>query len=299
MAMALQQPLTLVLRTARGVRFIDLGRAPPMRIDANGVFLDKIVDVYLNDCLYQVVRDKGADGLGWSVSTDEMKTRPIEEMDWTFYLQQAPAGLQVQVVRLQGLDAHELLRFHLATHAIDVTADAQGRAAVPVLLALSQTPSPALLARADGRTLEGHFAVESLLFERHVTLPGRVVLPLVLSGSGGLRLTTRTRTQTRTQTRRQMLVAEVSGLGARLRPAAAGQVTALNPQPLPPVQAQVQAQAQAQAPTLAVGPPGRARRPGGREPGGAGARLRHRRPLGGVANRPDRGGVASHLGIAR
>ena len=252
-AMNLPQPLTLVLRTARGVRFIDLGRAPKLRVDAGGVLLDKVADFYLNDCLVVVAREKGAWGIGWSVSADDMKTRPMEEPDWAAYLQQAIAGLQVQMVRLQGLDAHELLRFRSASHAIDVTADAQGRAAVPLMLPLAEVVGPAMLSRADGRTLEGHFEVETVVFERHLTLPGRVVRPLVLSGSGGLRVvmqTMQTRTQAHAQPQRQTLVAEISGLGARLRPAAAAAVadlaaaetssagveTELNPQPLPPVE---------------------------------------------------------------
>lgn len=230
-AMNLPQPLTLVLRTARGVRFIDLGVAPKLRVGAGGVLLDNVRDFYLKDCLVVVAREKGAWGIGWSVSPDDMKTRPIEEPDWATYLQQAPAGLQVQMVRLQGLDAHELLRFRSASHAIDVTADAQGRAAIPAMLPLSQTVGPALLARANGRTLEGHFDVETVVFERHLTLPGRLAAPPVANGSGGLRVFTETRTGT--QGRKQ--VADVSGLGARLRPAGAGQETELNPQPLPPV----------------------------------------------------------------
>ena len=226
-ALGLAQPLTLVVRTAHGVRFIDLGRAPAVRTDAAGVLLDRSRDYYIKDCLNVVPREKGAYGLGWGLTTAEVKTRPIEEPEWAVYLQQA-AGLVVQVVRLERLQPHELVRFSSLSHAIDVTADESGRVAVPVMLPLAASVGMAQLTRASGQSLEGHFQVESAVFERHLTLPGLVAAPAVASGSGGLRVATRTR--------RQMLVANVSGLGATVR-AASGSEAALNPQPLPPVEA--------------------------------------------------------------
>jgi hypothetical protein len=227
-AMGLAQPLTLVVRTARGVRFVDLGHAPPVRIDAAGVLLDKSRDYYIPDCLNVVPRGKGAYGLDWGLRADEVKTRPIEEPDWAVYLQNATLGLVVQMVRVHGLDAHELLRFRSASHAIDVTADASGRASVPVMLHLAAEVGPAQLMRADGRTLQGQFHVEMAVFERHLTVPGRLLAPGVASGSGDLRLATRTC--------RQTLVIAVTDLGATLRHAASGEEVELNPQPLPPVE---------------------------------------------------------------
>lgn len=225
-AVTLAQPLALLVRTPRGVRFIDLGIAPTVQTDAAGVILSGARDYYIPDCLNVVPRHRGGYGVGWGMSVDDFKTRPLEEPDWAVYLQQA-VGLIVQLVRVNGLDAGELLRFRSATHAIDVMADARGRAVVPVMLPLSAAVEPALLVRADGRSLEGHIDVDSAMFERHFTLPGKLRSGLAPTGSGGVRVATRAR--------RQTLVHTLPALGAISRLATSGEETALNPQPLPPV----------------------------------------------------------------
>lgn len=227
-ALNLPQPLTLVVRTARGVRFVDLGRAPSVRTDAAGVLLGASRDYYIKDCLNVVARDKGAYGLGWGLTTEDVKTPPIETPDWAAYLQQLGAGLVVQMVRVQELDAGEWLRFRSASHTIEAVADARGQVTVPVMLPLLASAPTALLTRANGRTLEGHIDVDSVAFERHVTLPGRLVAPPMLSGSGGLRLAT--------HSRRETLVHTVSTLGAGTRAADSGEATELNPELLQPVE---------------------------------------------------------------
>ena len=240
-AMTLGEPLRLVVRTPRGVRLVDLGMAPAVQTDADGVLLGRSHDYYLRDCI-NVVPGSGA-GAGWgNAGVEAFKTRPIEEPDWAAYLQQA-AGLVVQLVTVDGLDAGELLRFRSATHEIDVTADALGSALVPVMLPLAGSVDAARLARADGRSLEGHVAVDSAVFERHLTLAGGLGAPIAVSPSGALIVTTRVRKLTKLHTvtaagaSSRVLIpgAEVSLNPQPLPPAEAGGLASLNPQPLPPV----------------------------------------------------------------
>src|SRR5690606_36402995 len=133
------------------------------------------------------------------------------------YVQQSGSVI-VQVVTLHGLDAGEVVRFRSATHALQATANAEGRITLPVLQPLQAAASPALLERADGRSLAGHVEVDTAAFEQVATLPGSL-MDATTSRSGGLRIVTRT------------------GLGPmRHSLGARGTLTstALNPQPLPP-----------------------------------------------------------------
>jgi hypothetical protein len=218
------QPFTLVVRTPRGVRFVDLGVPPKVQIDSSGRILNAR-DYYIPDCPNVVPLEHGRFGMGWGVHVDVFKPPPLEHPDWAVYLQEA-GGLVVQLVSVTGLDAGELLRFRSATHAIDVTADSNGRVAVPVMLPLSAAVEPALLVRADGRSLEGHVAVGSTVFERHLTLPGELRSGLALTRSGGALVTTRVADGT--------LMHMVTAFGATSRSATRDEEAELNPKPLPP-----------------------------------------------------------------
>lgn len=224
-AQALNGPLTLVVRTPRGVRFVDLGHAPQVQSDEHGVIQGRTRDYYINNCLNVVPGSGAGAGAIWGMVADDFKTRPIEEPDWSVYVGQA-AGLNVQLVSVQGADAGELLRFRSATHAIDVTADAAGRAVVPVMLPLSADVSPARLVRANGRPIAGMLQVESVAFERLLTLPGKLHPGLSLTPGGSLRVATHTPQALQLHT--------VSPTGLSRRRRAASEELRLNPQPLPP-----------------------------------------------------------------
>jgi hypothetical protein len=120
---AMPAPMTLVIRTSRGVRFVDLGKPPPPRTDESGRLLD-VIDHYIPDCLRVIPQERGRWGVGWHWSRDQFKPPPLEHPDWATYLREA-GGLIVQLVQLDGLDSGELVRFRSATHAIDAVADAQ------------------------------------------------------------------------------------------------------------------------------------------------------------------------------
>jgi hypothetical protein len=223
---AMTAPLTLVLRTPRGVRLLDLGMAPKPQVDANGRILD-VNAIYIPDCLYLETEGVGAVYLGWGLNTGDIKPHPVDGPDWGTYLQ-ASGGLIVQLVTLTGLAAGELLQFRSATHAIDVTADAQGRARVPVLLPLSANLGHARLSRANGRGFDGRPTVQTAVFERHATLRGALRGGLEATPSGGVVVTTRRGYRDATHI--------VRSYGVTEQATAATETTELNPQPLPPVE---------------------------------------------------------------
>ncbi|MEU4559482.1 hypothetical protein AB0F72_13940 [Actinoplanes sp. NPDC023936] len=218
------QPLTFIVRTARGVRFVNVGVPPKAVTDATGRVLNAR-DYDIPDCPRVVPLEHGRFGLGWGVHVDVFKPPPLEDPSWAAFVHDH-GGLIVQLVRAIGLDAGELVRFRSATHSIDVIADAGGRAVLPVLLPLSAAVEPALLARADGRSLEGHVVVRTVLFERHVTLPGLQRSVLGLTRSGNATIATRAAGRT--------LVHTVTAIGVVSPPGSGAEDVALNPQPLPP-----------------------------------------------------------------
>ena len=226
---SMSKPMTLVIRTPRGVRFVDLGKAPKVVADATGR-IEGARDFYIKDCLNVVPLDHAGAGLGWGdehVDIDVFKTRRLEEPDWSLYAH-ASGGFVVQLVRANGLDAGELLRFRSATHAIDVVADGAGRAVVPVIFPLSPTMAPALLVRANGRSLEGHVGVSSASFEQHLTLPGRLMPGFATSASGQAHVPTHGRDG--------RVVHTVTAFGVIEQLQRRDGEVALNPQPLPPVE---------------------------------------------------------------
>jgi hypothetical protein len=123
------------VKTARCVRLADLGVPPKIVVDANGQ-VTNANDNYVDDCHYI---DPNND-IRWR--HDDLVI-PLEHPDWSELI---TAGLDVQLVTLNGLERGELVQFRSARHQIDVTADQNGRAMVPVLLPLTSSaafhPSP-------------------------------------------------------------------------------------------------------------------------------------------------------------
>jgi hypothetical protein len=216
---AMTQPMTLVIRTPRGVRLVDLGQPPKPKVDANGRLLD-VRDDYLPDCLMTVPRGRGRWGIGWHFEKDDFIPPPKEDPGWATFLRES-GGLIVQLVRLQGLDAGEFVRFRSASHSIEAVADGEGRLALPVFLPLAARSSPALLERANGRPLARHVSVDTAVFTPHVKLTGELADAPKPTQTGGIEVATRA---ARGATRHV-----VGSLGIQSE-----RLTELNPQPLPP-----------------------------------------------------------------
>jgi hypothetical protein len=157
---SIKTPARVIVKTARGVRLADLGVPPKIVVDANGQVTNAI-DNYIDDCLYV---DPNNYGLVWG--HDDLVI-PIEHPDW---LTLVASGLDVQLVTLNGLDRGELVTFRSAHHQIDVSADQNGRAMIPVLLPLSSSGASAQLTRSSRQPIEGRAEVQSAIFGARATL---------------------------------------------------------------------------------------------------------------------------------
>lgn len=155
---SIKTPARIIVKTARGVRLADLGVPPKIVVDASGQ-VTNANDSYIDDCLYI---DPNY-GLKWG--HDDLVI-PKEHPDW---LDLVTSGLDVQLVTLNGLDRGELIQFRSAHHQIDVTADQNGRAMVPVLLPLTSSGASAQLTRSSHRPIARN-AVQSAIFEPRATL---------------------------------------------------------------------------------------------------------------------------------
>jgi hypothetical protein len=178
---SIKTPTRLIVKTARGVRLADLGVPPKIVVDANGQ-VTNAHETYIDDCLNI---DPNNYGLKWG--HDDLVI-PLEHPDWSELI---TSGLDVQLVTLNGLERGELVQFRSARHQIDVTADQNGRAMVPVLLPLTSSGPAAQLTRSSRRSIAGRVDVQSAIFEARASLataPGQTFS----SGAGDTaRLTSR------------------------------------------------------------------------------------------------------------
>jgi hypothetical protein len=175
----IKTPARLIVKTARGVRLADLGVPPKIIVDANGQ-VTNAHDTYIDDCLYI---DLNNYGLKWG--HDDLVI-PKEHPDW---LTLATSGLDVQLVTLNGLDRGELIQFRSAHHQIDVTADQNGRAMVPVLLPVASTGASAQLTRTSRGPIAGLAEVQSAIFEARATVATAAVQTFSAGGGDTARLT--------------------------------------------------------------------------------------------------------------
>src|SRR5262249_48697770 len=118
-AQSITSNVKVLVRTARGVRFFDLGK-PRIVIDEQGQVVDVQVN-YLRNCLY-------LSGVWLKLATGErlaptdFKPPPLEGPDWIRQLG-AQSGLDVHLAHISGLDPGELVRLRARGVELDVTAD--------------------------------------------------------------------------------------------------------------------------------------------------------------------------------
>ena len=175
----IKTPARLIVTTARGVRLADLGVPPEITVDINGQVTNAI-DNYIDDCLY-IDPDFG---LKWG--HDDLVI-PLEHPDWRELL---TSGLDVQLVTLNELDRGELVQFRSAHHQIDVTADQDGRAMVPVLLSLTAGGASAQLTRTSRRPI-GANIVQSAIFDARAMLASAPEQTFTAGDGDTARLTSR------------------------------------------------------------------------------------------------------------
>jgi hypothetical protein len=84
-AMGIDKPVLIIVRTARGVRLVDLGIPPPVILDADGNVTNALID-YIPNCLYINVEY----GIKWAraggLLDKSVVNPPLEHPDWTTYL---------------------------------------------------------------------------------------------------------------------------------------------------------------------------------------------------------------------
>ncbi|HKS08942.1 MAG TPA: hypothetical protein VJS13_05295 [Pyrinomonadaceae bacterium] len=183
-ARGIRKNVQLIVRTARGVRLIDFGIPPAPELDISGNVTNAQI-TYIDDCLYLPVGPEDPFGINWGDPRDLL----INPVDWLSYLD-ALQGLDVQVINLSGLQQGELIQFRSRDHSIDVTADINGRAVVPVLLPVTDQAAPAMLTRANRQSIAGHVSVDSVVLQRQASLPAGLRSSLSSDLDGTARLTT-------------------------------------------------------------------------------------------------------------
>jgi len=183
-ALGITDPVQVIVRTSRGVRLVDLGIPPAAKVDAQGNVTNAQLN-YIDDCLYLPVGPDDPWGINWGDPSDLL----INPVDWLDYAETLN-GLDVQLVSFFGLEPGELIQFRSSDHRVDVTADRNGLATVPVLLPLAEQTGPAMLTRVNRQSIEGHFTVDSVILQRQASLPTGLRSTLVSGIDGTARLTT-------------------------------------------------------------------------------------------------------------
>jgi hypothetical protein len=186
-AAGITEPVRILVRTSRGVRLIDFGK-PRVEIDENGKIVNAEITP-IDDCLYMTIYDwywatlptdpitgrplppppKPWPPPDWNESNPEWLTSPPEADVWNSYIETLNA-LNVQIVTVTGLEPGELIQFRSFEHSVDVTADKQGRAVVPVVLSVRYRLEPAKLTRVSRQNFNGAVTVRSAVLTRHVQL---------------------------------------------------------------------------------------------------------------------------------
>lgn len=231
-AQGITEDVKLILRTARGVRLINFGR-PIVEIDAEGNVT--FATFYVPNCNY--LTDDQVNAINWAegkegVSVPDFKP-PLEDPDWVKLLT-GGRGFEVQLVSLNGLEPGELLRYRSSNHAIDLTADADGQALVPIFLPLSEDIPSTSLERVNRQSIAGKFDVKGTSFFRIASLPSGIENKLD-EGRGGARLTRVFHDRvTRDEFGIGGIPLSVQISSEEFVPLPGVEEVALNPQPLPP-----------------------------------------------------------------
>ncbi|MEO6995282.1 MAG: hypothetical protein ABI273_16870 [Lacunisphaera sp.] len=171
-AAEITSPVRFIVHTARGVRLVDLGVPPRVIIDATGNATNALVE-FVENCGYAAAGPDNAQRIDWGPGIGSENGSPESSTnisDWTDYLGRQ-RGLDIQLVTLCALEPGEIIQFRSADHRVDITADAKGRAVVPVLLPVADDKHWASLVRANRRNIAGHFTIRTALLVNHARLP--------------------------------------------------------------------------------------------------------------------------------
>jgi hypothetical protein len=185
-ALGITAPVQFIVRTARGVRLLDLEIPPAAEVDKQGHVVNAKL-FYIPNCLYFDHRDQS--GINWGEIIQEAVDIPHETPDWSTFLG-IGHGLDIHLVTVKGLQAGELLQYRSFYHAIDVSADANGRVIVPVVLPQSTSIAAAQLRRVNRQRIIGHVGVSTASFTRRAVFRGAQDHALSVHADRTLTLTT-------------------------------------------------------------------------------------------------------------
>ncbi|GAB2581647.1 hypothetical protein [Microlunatus antarcticus] len=236
-ALGIHDPVRLIVRTARGVRLLDLGVPPRVAVDAEGHVTNAVVN-HIPNCLVVNVEH----GLTWYLGHPDdpgSLNPPPEHPDWVTLMTSHP-GVDVQLVTLGDLEPGELVRFSSVDHTVEVSADRFGRALLPVLLPVQAHQPSSSLVRLNRARIAGHVDVESVLLEAVSSVPAPLGARLRTDDRGGPLLVVEQpghlELHTVDEVGATVLVGRESTGGRRDEPQPLGDgEVELNPQPLPPV----------------------------------------------------------------
>jgi hypothetical protein len=150
----------ILLRTARGTRFVDLGR-PLITRGEDGRVTNVQVNI-LPDCLTL----SGAWlklALGEQLTVADFRPPPFEDPNWMKTLG-VELGLNSHLVTIAGLDPGEMVTLRGPGLWLDVTADEAGTATVPALVGLSPVMHEVIVTRVSGRPLPRAIRVQTTEF---------------------------------------------------------------------------------------------------------------------------------------
>ena len=191
-AVGITSPVRFIVHGARGVRLIDLGTPPRVIVDATGNATNAVVE-FVDHGGNAFAGPDDAHGIDWGfgpVSENGLPKSTTGISDWTGYLSRQ-RGLDVQLVTLCALEAGELIQFRSADHRVDIIADPNGRAVVPVLLPVANEKHWASLVRVNRRSIAGHFTIRTALLVNQSRLPVTMRQRFHSAGNGSFLSTTR------------------------------------------------------------------------------------------------------------
>ena len=205
-ANAVDQPIRLIVRTARGVRLLDLGRPATAAVDAAGLVVGGQV-IHIDDCVHAPPPDDLDDPMYTGLTAEEIiaiwdrwsgvwsywggcpfwlfDLAAEVDLDLTAQWEDTLADAQSwetfvgrhevigsQIIELVGLDPGELVQLRTNDHLIEVVAGAEGRALVPAVLGYGSTrDARAMLSRLNRKPVDDVRTVAAASFQRLLDLP--------------------------------------------------------------------------------------------------------------------------------
>jgi hypothetical protein len=211
----------ILVRTARGARFVDLGR--PIVIIGEDGELDVQVN-WFDDCVYL------SGGMlklatGERLAAHDLRPPPLEDPNWIATLG-ATQGFNTHVVTMSELNAGEIVVLRARGLQIEVTADEAGEATIPALIGLGPDMGEATIERLSRQPLTGALQVRTTEFTWLATV-GEADAAAVRDMDGTARVARRFRDVDHIEE----YTPDAPGNFVPVEP---GGEAALNPQPLPP-----------------------------------------------------------------